>query len=697
MAGAEPLGQPIPRGSRWLVNRRASGVARAECLGSALRLGAKGREKPRERVGGRESAEEQRRSCRVGARPGARPGRQGLIASVVLATFTCSVKRTLRAESGSDYGGKDLGISRAAPLMLEMKIPVLISDPVKWPGASQKRGHPGWRCTKPRLALHGACADRPSPESRPTPTRSFLARPLGGDRRTRLAKSRFESSLCPSRGEGRIRLRHQEFSASLGGLAPAETGHDEGQGLEWNAKRTRQGWSRRARESPGQVLKPGRTQLSQDLGGASLAIDTLPDNRTRVVEDNHNYYVSRIYGPGERRSRDLWVDMAMANRSHVKVHRILSSSHRQASRVVLSFDFPFYGHPLRQITIATGGFIFVGDVLHRMLTATQYVAPLMANFNPGYSDNSTVAYFDNGTVFVVQWDHVYLQGREDRGSFTFQAALHQDGRIVFGYKEIPMAVPEISSAQHPVKAGLSDAFMILNSSPEVPESRRRTIFEYHRVELDSGKITNTSAVEFTPLPTCLQHRSCDTCMSSNLTFNCSWCHVLQRCSSGFDRYRQEWLAYGCAQEAEGRTCEDFQDEGHYSASPDSSFGPFDGDQTTSSSLFIDNLTTEDDTKLNPYAGGDGLQDNLTPKTKGPPVHLGTIVGIVLAVLLVAAIILAGIYISGHPNSNAALFFIERRPHHWPAMKFRNHPNHSTYTEVEPSGHEKEGFMEAEQC
>uniref|UniRef100_A0ABK0LKH5 Plexin domain containing 1 n=1 Tax=Rattus norvegicus TaxID=10116 RepID=A0ABK0LKH5_RAT len=473
--------------------------------------------------------------------------------------------------------------------------------------------------------------------------------------------------------------------------------HDERQGSAWTAKRTRQGWNRRVRESPGQVLKPGKTQLSQDLGGDSLAIDTLPDNRTRVVEDNHNYYVSRVYGPGEQRTRDLWVDLSVANRNHVKVHRILSSSHRQASRVVLSFDFPFYGHPLRQITIATGGFIFMGDVLHRMLTATQYVAPLMANFNPGYSDNSTVAYFDNGTVFVVQWDHVYLQGREDRGSFTFQAALHQDGRIVFGYKEIPMAVLDISSAQHPVKAGLSDAFMILNSSPEVPESRRRTIFEYHRVELDSSKITTTSAVEFTPLPTCLQHQSCDACMSSNLTFNCSWCYVLQRCSSGFDRYRQEWLTYGCAQEAEGKTCEHFQDEGHYSASPDSSFSPSDGGSTTSSSLFIDSLTTEDDTKLNPYAEGDGLPDNSSPKTKGPPVHLGTIVGIVLAVLLVAAIILAGIYISGHPNSNAALFFIERRPHHWPAMKFHNHPNHSTYTEVEPSGHEKEGFVEAEQC
>ncbi|KAJ8781512.1 hypothetical protein J1605_011011 [Eschrichtius robustus] len=449
------------------------------------------------------------------------------------------------------------------------------------------------------------------------------------------------------------------------------------------------------------------------------------------LEDNHSYYVSRLYGPSEPRSRELWVDVAKANQSQVKVHRILSNTHRQASRVVLSFDFPFYGHPLRQITIATGGFIFMGDVVHRMLTATQYVAPLMANFNPGCSDNSTVAYFDNGTVFVVQWDHVYLQDREDKGSFTFQAALHQDGRIVFGYKEIPMPVLEISSSQHPVKAGLSDAFMILNPSPDVPggerfskvslsicrhlqsahcglqlqalkpsghelllmtgsayvsESRRRTIFEYHRVELDPSKVTSTTAVEFTPLPTCLQHRSCDTCMSSDLIFNCSWCHVLQRCSSGFDRYRQEWLSYGCAQEAEGRTCEDFRDEDSFSSSPDSSFSPFDGDlTTTSSSLFVDSLTTE------------GLQNNLSPKTKGPPLHLGTIVGIVLAILLLAAIILAGIYINGHPTSNAALFFIERRPRHWPAMKFRNHLNHSTYTEVEPSGHEKEGFVEAEQC
>lgn len=34
----------------------------------------------------------------------------------------------------------------------------------------------------------------------------------------------------------------------------------------------------------------------------------------------------------------------------------------------------------------------------------------------------------------------------------------------------------------------------------VAESRRRTIYEYHRVELDTSKVTSVSAVEFTPLP-----------------------------------------------------------------------------------------------------------------------------------------------------------------------------------------------------
>ena len=42
----------------------------------------------------------------------------------------------------------------------------------------------------------------------------------------------------------------------------------------------------------------------------------------------------------------------------------------------------------------------MGDVTHRMLTATQYVAPLMANFDPSSSKESTVQYLDNGDLLL---------------------------------------------------------------------------------------------------------------------------------------------------------------------------------------------------------------------------------------------------------------------------------------------------------
>ncbi|KAK5877736.1 hypothetical protein CesoFtcFv8_025215 [Champsocephalus esox] len=221
-----------------------------------------------------------------------------------------------------------------------------------------------------------------------------------------------------------------------------------------------------------------------------------------------------------------------------------------------------------------------------MLTATQYIAPLMANFDPSVSRNSTVIYFDNGTALVVQWDHVHLQDNYNLGSFTFQATLHNTGRIVFAYKEVPVDLSLISSVNHPVKVGLSDAFVVVHKIQQIPNSgltsdssvllslrraqfvisvslspsfnadvRRRTIYEYHRVELTKTKITNFTAVEIMPLATCLQFTSCGECISSQINFNCSWCHRLNRCSSGFDRHRQDWVDNSCPEETKDKLCD----------------------------------------------------------------------------------------------------------------------------------------------
>ncbi|KAK5602632.1 hypothetical protein CRENBAI_006606 [Crenichthys baileyi] len=402
---------------------------------------------------------------------------------------------------------------------------------------------------------------------------------------------------------------------------------------------------------------------------------------TRVVEDSQKYYIWESFGPTERKTDCLWVDLNNLHKSQVRIHGILSNTHRQAARVALSFDFPFYGHNVRQIIVATGGFLFMGEITHRMLTATQYVAPLMANFDPSFSKNSTVSYMDNGTLFVVQWDKVRLKDRENEGAFTFQAALHSNGTIIFNYREIPVPVEKINSTEHPVKVGLSDAFMAFLPTSQLSDAKQRRIYEYHRVEIDTTKIVSGSAFEFTPLPTCLQHTSCELCFTSNLTTSCGWCNTLQRCSDGIDRHRQEWLDYNCPEESKGK-CEDYN--------------PVLPEATMSS---FNNLSLE------PTPSLADLEEHSVTRGSSPPNHreitenTAIIAGVVAAlILLVTLTLLAVYYINTHPTVAPPFYLMQRRTNnYWPSMKFRNQSCHSTYAEVELGVHEKEGIIESEHC
>ncbi|XP_030630449.1 plexin domain-containing protein 2 [Chanos chanos] len=425
-----------------------------------------------------------------------------------------------------------------------------------------------------------------------------------------------------------------------------------------------------------------------------IVTDETRDNTSQIERDmDHSYYVSKIYGATDPAGKHLWVNITQMDRG--KIHGVLSNTHRQASRVNLSFDFPFYGHSLREITIATGGFIYTGDVIHKMLTATQYIAPLMANFDPSVSRNSTVIYFDTGTALVVQWDHVYLQDGFDLGSFTFQVSLHSDGRIVFAYKEIPIDINQISSVNHPVKVGLSDAFVVLHKIQQIPNVRRRTIYEYHRVDLPKTKITSSTAVELLPLPTCHQFTSCEQCTTSQIGFNCSWCNRLQRCSSGFDRNRQGWVDSGCPDET---TVIDKTTTSTSSPPPTSTTAT----STTTSRMFSTSaatthiptsIPTEDDTKiaLHMIDEGSSLSDD-SEERREERLQTGLLIGILLTTVLMVSAVLVSVYMYTHPTSSVSLFFIERRPARWPTMKFRRGSGHPAYADVESMSRDKEGFI-----
>ena len=68
--------------------------------------------------------------------------------------------------------------------------------------------------------------------------------------------------------------------------------------------------------------------------------------------------------------------------------------------------------------------------------------------------------YATGTAFTVQWEKVVLQDKPKSGDFTFQATLHQNGDIVFVYQSVPIVIKNIQDDQHPVKVGLSDAYII---------------------------------------------------------------------------------------------------------------------------------------------------------------------------------------------------------------------------------------------
>ncbi|XP_054273220.1 plexin domain-containing protein 2 isoform X2 [Macrosteles quadrilineatus] len=277
------------------------------------------------------------------------------------------------------------------------------------------------------------------------------------------------------------------------------------------------------------------TKFTDDMINSTMK----QNNLTSKQEDYHVYYNSTFIVDSQIGS-SYWVDFDKLE--NAKVNEMLSKSHRRAATVKLSFDFPFYGHLVRNVTIATGGFLYTGEYVHSWLAATQYIAPLMANFDTSISNDSYIKYFDNGTAFTVQWEKVVLQDKPNTGEFTFQATLHNTGDIVFVYQNVPVIIENIQDDQHPVKVGLSDAYIIDRTIFFV---RRKTIYEYHRVNFKKEDIKNWTVIYLNALPTCMEKKDCHSCVSSQIGFDCKWCGSVGRCSTGMDRKRQDWLSNEC--------------------------------------------------------------------------------------------------------------------------------------------------------
>jgi len=323
-------------------------------------------------------------------------------------------------------------------------------------------------------------------------------------------------------------------------------------------------------ENETSVIKPFDEANLKELDDASFdAKFDISDDSAKDIANKHGYGEAfrnetdhhKYYSSKKVHFESAWIDLEKWNKSEshpgiVQEHSMLSKSYRRAATISLKFQFPFYGHNVKNITIATGGFLYTGEYVHSWLAATQYIAPLMANFDTSQEDNATVKYADNGTTLVVEWGNVYLQGRDNKqkteGPFTFQAILHHNGDIIFAYKTIPIDIVHIADEEHPVKVGLSDAYIIERTIFFV---RRKTIYEYHRVNMKDQNIKNNTAIHLKALPRCNMMKTCKECLNmteikeddegSSDGDQCMWCSSANLCSDGLDRNKQDWLKKNC--------------------------------------------------------------------------------------------------------------------------------------------------------
>ncbi|CAG2204049.1 Plexin domain-containing protein 2 [Mytilus edulis] len=196
--------------------------------------------------------------------------------------------------------------------------------------------------------------------------------------------------------------------------------------------------------------------------------------------------------------------------------------------------------------ITTQGFLYMSTFTHPQLNwaFTHYIAPLMGNFDT-IGNDSHILYKDDGHSFVVEWRNVELNDQPEKGPYTYQTTLFENGTILFAYKSVPDT--DISGKLWPVKVGVSDAFYFDRDSPF--GGYTRFVVRYHLINLNMSYIANYTAIVLDPLPTCNEATTCENCTSLKIAFNCSWCHAAARCSSGIDWHRQNWRNNRCDENA----------------------------------------------------------------------------------------------------------------------------------------------------
>lgn len=270
------------------------------------------------------------------------------------------------------------------------------------------------------------------------------------------------------------------------------------------------------------------------------------------MDSENLYYKIEVFENNDDSSRWVEINPKLSEIGSNVLHEGLSENPIYPYIISLPFTFPFYGTPLTTIHPTTNGFVFVGLLIHDQLSATQFVAPLMAEYDLSLSADSNIFYYiESDTRAIIQWDNVYLHRKDDGDDtdkqgldqpFTFQVQLYNNGDIIFSYKKVPVPVEEINDWNHYVKVGISEAFYEVETRQGMAITY---IHEYNKVEVDFEYVKDDTGIVLTPRTMCSDAQSCSSCAILETEFDCGWCPKIKTCSDGTYRYKQNWTDAQC--------------------------------------------------------------------------------------------------------------------------------------------------------
>ncbi|CAB3370123.1 Hypothetical predicted protein [Cloeon dipterum] len=225
--------------------------------------------------------------------------------------------------------------------------------------------------------------------------------------------------------------------------------------------------------------------------------DSFNKSWKKTWDDIPHFYDGIIF-KDEILANELWINMNAVERE--TFHDV--NQFQLITTLDLGFDFSFYGKRVRRVAVLADGFVTLRKNSTGMFAFDHYITPFISQ---GFHltanvDDSDIKWIKTGTSMTVQWQNLSTNLPFKTVKFSFQATLHQNGTIVFVYKDIPLFEKDLIQ-------GIKTPW------------HNPTNFQ------------SSSVLVLKPKPLCIIFRNCESCtVSQVITNECFWCPNINKCT-----------------------------------------------------------------------------------------------------------------------------------------------------------------------